>query len=138
MGIQNYDTTSGPVYINDAAILDMKSWTWINSIPTGYTRHKNIKSTCRFIFPVVLPDDDGGNNTNDTFNPSIVQYTNDDSNTKKLALGITFGSLGFLMLATALVVFIIRIRRDVDAKLNPRWVPSVLRKRKSTSQSTTT
>lgn len=140
MGIQNYDPTIGPVYINDAAILDMKSWSWVNSIPTDYTRNKTRKtSSCRFVFPVVVPDDDGGNdNTTDTFNPSVVQYTNDDSRTKKLALGITFGCLGFLMLATAFVIFILRIRKDVDAKQNPRWIPSVLRRKKSTSTQSTT
>ncbi|KAG2193233.1 hypothetical protein INT47_010708 [Mucor saturninus] len=137
MGIQNFDPTTGPVYVNDSAILDMRSWTWINSIPIGPTKNKSVKSSCRFIFPVVVPDDDGGNNMTDTFNPSVVKYTNDDSRTKKLALGLTFGCLGLLVLVTALVIFILRIRRDVDAKQNPRWIPSVLRKKKPITESTT-
>lgn len=136
MGIQNFDPTTGPVYVNDAAILDMRSWTWINSIPTTI-KHKAVKSSCRFTFPVVVPDDDGGNNTTDIFNPSIVKYTNDDSRTKKLALGLTFGCLGFLVLVTALIIFILRIRRDVDPKQNPRWLPSVLRRKKTITKSTT-
>ncbi|KAI8644178.1 hypothetical protein BD408DRAFT_401341 [Parasitella parasitica] len=29
MGIQNYDSLAGPIYTDETAILDMKSWTWI-------------------------------------------------------------------------------------------------------------
>jgi hypothetical protein len=138
MGIQNFSPSingGGPIYIDDSAILDMNSWTWIDHIPSLQHNH-HIAATqqpnCRFIFPVVLPDNDGGNgnNSDSGLNSTIVSNTSTSPTTKQLAFGITFGVLGFLLLGTAFVIFILRIRRDVDAKQNPRWIPAAVLKRK--------
>jgi hypothetical protein len=107
----------------------MKTWTWITSIPPFDTTNQqaSIEPTCRFTFPVVIPDSDNGNGSGDSLDSTVVSNTSNSPTTKQLALGITFGVLGFLLLATALVIFIMRIRRDVDATQNPRWI---LRKKK--------
>lgn len=124
MGIQNFDHENGPIYIDDTAILDMKTWTWIKSIPSLDTSSEQVNSApgCRFTFPVVIPDSDEGNDNNGSLDSTVVSNTNNSPTTKQLALGITFGVLGFLLLATALFIFIMRIRRDVDATQNPRWI----------------
>lgn len=111
----------------------MKTWTWLDHIPQQRRPSRpNKPVSCRFTFPFVNPDEDGGNQP-DPFTPAVLS-NNTDSNVKKLALGITFGILGFLLLATAGVIFILRIRRDVDPNKNPRWLPSVLlRKRKASA-----
>ncbi|KAI8083791.1 hypothetical protein BDF21DRAFT_416637 [Thamnidium elegans] len=135
MGIQNFSPETGPIYIDDTAILDMKTWTWIDHIPRHHRPSKpNKLVSCRFTFPFVNPDEDGGNQP-DSFTPSVLS-NNTDSNVKKLALGITFGILGFLILATAGVIFILRIRRDVDPNKNPRWLPNVLLKKRKASANT--
>ncbi|KAI8052561.1 uncharacterized protein B0P05DRAFT_591734 [Gilbertella persicaria] len=120
MGIQNYSSGSGPVYIDDTAVLDMNSWTWISHIPSHLSQ-PTTPPTCRFSFPVVIPDDTRDGNTT-AFDPTVVSNTDTSPTTKQLALGITFGVLGFLLLATAAVIFILRIRKDVDATQNPRWL----------------
>lgn len=133
MGIQNYDSMAGPIYTDDTAILDLKTWTWVNSIPPASSTVASSSTTtptCRFTFPVVIPNtdgDDGDYNSNN--NATVVSNTNKSPTTTQLAVGITFGILGFLLLTTGAVIFIMRIRRDVDAKQNPRWVPSVFKKR---------
>lgn len=129
LGIQNFDHTNGPIYIDDSAILDMKTWTWITSIPPLDISHQKTSPEpgCRFTFPIVIPDSDNGNDNNGPFDSTVVSNTSNSPTTKQLAFGITFGVLGFLLLATAFVIFIMRIRRDVDAKQNPRWI---LRKKK--------
>ena len=134
MGIQNFSSTAGTIYIDDTAILDMNTWTWIQSIPPSTHAAHLPQPNCRFTFPVVIPDSDSGsgNVTGDT--PSIISNSASGPTTTQLALGITFGVLGFLLLATGFVIFIFRIRRDVDAKQNPRWIPSLL-KRKNKHQS---
>ncbi|KAI7897962.1 uncharacterized protein BX663DRAFT_583041 [Cokeromyces recurvatus] len=135
MGIQNFVSGIGPVYIDDIAILDMKTWTWISSI----SEDKDFVSVpnCRFTFPIVLSDNnttsinnDGSSNNNMTTvsNPHL------NSSTKQLALGITFGILGFLLLTTAFVIFIMKVRKDIDPKQNPRWIPSVLKKNMDSRQ----
>lgn len=130
MGIQNYDSNTGPIYTDETAILDMKSWTWVSHISTTTTITTITTPTCRFTFPVVIPDtdgDDGGYNNNN--NATVVSNTSKSPTTTQLAVGITFGILGFLLLSTGAIIFIMRIRRDVDAKQNPRWIPSVFKKR---------
>lgn len=112
----------------------MERWRWIERIPErndgdGDGRHgHHSRDDCRFSFPFVSPDE-GDDNKQDPLNTSVVSNHN-KSMTTKIALGITFGILGFLILATAGVVFILRIRKDVDPKLNPRWLPNVLLSRK--------
>lgn len=109
----------------------MNTWTWVDSIPPVRHTHSIYPPNCRFTFPVVIPDDDSGSNNStggDTYS-SVISNTKSGPTTTQLAVGITFGVLGFLILATAFVIFIIRIRRDVDANQNPRWVPSMLRKK---------
>lgn len=145
MGIQNYSPVNGPIYIDDVAILDMDTWTWVNSIPPSHHPRKSALPNCRFTFPVVIPDSDGGANNSTGETPSVISNNSHGPTITQLAVGITFGVLGFLILATAFVIFIIRYRRDVDAKQNPRWVPSLLKKKNkhqsvlttSTSSSTT-
>ncbi|KAK4510035.1 carnitine O-acetyltransferase yat1 [Mucor velutinosus] len=135
MGIQSYDSTAGPIYTDDTAILDMKTWTWVSSIPPTSsigvpTATTTTAPTCRFTFPVVIPNTDGDDGDyNNNSNATVVSNTNKSPTTTQLAVGITFGILGFLLLMTGAVIFIMRIRRDVDAKQNPRWVPSVFKKR---------
>jgi hypothetical protein len=134
LGIQNFDPTTGtPIYIDNTAILDMNSWTWINSIPSlsQQQQQQQQQPSCRFTFPVVLPDDAGGSSSSSTNDTTSIVLSNTSSSptTMQLAFGITFGVLGFLLLATASIIFILRIRRDVDAKQNPRWIPSVLKKK---------
>lgn len=137
MGIQNFSSSNnGPVFIDDSAILDMTTWTWIDHIPPlQYNHHLATPSPadCRFVFPVVLPDNDGGNgNNNDPgLNSTTISNTSNSATTKQLAFGITFGILGLLIFGTAFVIFILRIRRDVDAKQNPRWIPAVLKRKRS-------
>lgn len=137
MGIQNFSSSNnGPIFIDDSAILDMTTWTWIDHIPPlQYNRHLATPSPadCQFVFPVVLPDNDGGNgNNNDPgLSSTTISNTSNSATTKQLAFGITFGILGFLIFGTAFVIFILRIRRDVDAKQNPRWIPAVLKRKRS-------
>ncbi|KAI9480728.1 MAG: hypothetical protein EXX96DRAFT_563968 [Benjaminiella poitrasii] len=129
MGIQNYISGIGPVYVDDIAILDMKSWTWISSISKEEEGINPNMTTpdCRFIFPVIVPDNDNDNENIGNSNVTIVSNQKSSPTTKQLALGITFGVLGFLLLTTTFVIFIIRIRKDVDPKQNPRWIPSALK-----------
>ncbi|CAO0799971.1 unnamed protein product [Mucor circinelloides] len=129
MGIQNYDSNTGPIYTDETAILDMKSWTWVSNIPATNTMATTTTPTCRFTFPVVIPDTDGDDGNYNNNNATVVSNTNKSPTTTQLAVGITFGILGFLLLTTGAVIFIMRIRRDVDAKQNPRWVPTVFKKR---------
>lgn len=137
IGIQNYSPVNGPIYIDDVAVLDMDTWTWVNSIPHSPHPHQTEVPNCRFTFPVVIPDSDGGANNSTGETPSVISNDSHGPTVTQLAVGITFGVLGFLILATAFVIFIIRYRRDVDAKQNPRWVPSLLKK-KSKHQSVLT
>lgn len=122
----------------------MDSWTWVTSIPPVHHPHKPTLPNCRFTFPVVIPDSDGGSNNSTGETPSIISNDSHGPTVTQLAVGITFGVLGFLILATGFVIFIIRIRRDVDAKQNPRWIPSLLKKKNkhqsvlSTSTASTT
>ncbi|OBZ83425.1 Kelch repeat-containing protein 2 [Choanephora cucurbitarum] len=131
LGIQDYQNQTGPVYVNDMAILDMISWTWIDSIPPlNQIPSLQIQSNCAFVFPVVVPDDNDSDSST-PFDPIVVSNTDRSPTTKQLALGITFGVLGFLLLFTASVMLIMRLRRDVDAKQNPRWISSVFSKKSS-------
>lgn len=114
----------------------METWRWVSDIPASVPYYINkYEPKCRFTFPVVIPNgDDGGDNSNgNDGNATVISGTNNSSTVKKLALGITFGVLGFLLLTTCGVIFIFRIRRDVDAKQNPRWLPNVLKKKGETS-----
>ncbi|CEP09389.1 hypothetical protein [Parasitella parasitica] len=130
MGIQNYDSLTGPIYADETAILDMKSWAWVSHIPATSTIATVTSPACRFTFPVVIPNTDGDDGDyNNNGNATVVSNTNRSPTTTQLAVGITFGVLGFLLLSTGAVIFILRIRRDVDAKQNPRWMPSVFKRR---------
>lgn len=144
MGIQDYIASVGPVYTNSTAILDMESWKWVSEISSSSTYQNNDPPGCRFTFPVVIPNgddgnggDDNNNNNGNDGNATVVSGSSSSSTTKKLAFGITFGVLGFLLLTTGAIIFIFRIRRDVDAKNNPRWLPNVLKKKKSSSNQET-
>lgn len=133
LGIQDYVASVGPVYIDNTAILDMESWKWTSEISSS-SSYKTRQPSCRFTFPVVIPtgDDGGGNDNGNDNNATVVSDTNNSATTKKLAFGITFGVLGFLLLTTGAVIFIFRLRKDVDAKQNPRWLPNVLKKKTNT------
>lgn len=121
----------GPVYVDDAAILDMKTWKWVSSIPQESEDNGAQVAKCRFNFPIVVFKGDNDNDNNGV-NATVVSSSNKSSITNKLAFGITFGVLGLILFITGAIVFIFRIRRDVDAKQNPRWLPNVLKRKRDT------
>jgi hypothetical protein len=94
-------------------------------------------ASCRFTFPVIRDGNgDDDNNNNQPLDTTVISNNGSSSFTTKLALGITFGILGFLLISTAIGIFLFKIRKDVDPHKNPRWLPKLLKKPPSTTSST--
>ncbi|KAI8977348.1 hypothetical protein BDF20DRAFT_1001355 [Mycotypha africana] len=130
MGMQNYIQGIGQIHTDDIAILDMTTWTWVPSIAPNITNEdKDANSPqqakCRFSFPAIVPDDDGDNTGDENTATTLLSNDNDSSSSriKKLAVGITFGVLGFTLLTTAVILYILKLRKDADPTRNPRWLP---------------
>ncbi|CEP15558.1 hypothetical protein [Parasitella parasitica] len=133
MGIQNYDSMAGPIHTDDTAILNLKTWTWVSIISlvvSSSTVAATTTPTCQFTFPVMIPNTGGDGGDYNSNNNAIVEFsTNKSPTTTQLTVSITFGILGFLLLTTGAVIFIMRIRRDVDANRIQDGCPAFFYKR---------
>ncbi|KAI8097044.1 uncharacterized protein BX664DRAFT_325462 [Halteromyces radiatus] len=144
-GITNVANGNTISYANDVAILDMTTWTWVNSIPAGnYAPQQPVNPGCRFSMPVSQNDNNSGNGGSDgsglPYDSTVVSNPNLNNNIAlKEGLGIGLGTLG-LLLCGGIIYFIRRMRQQART-ISPRWLPTILTRssssaKKSTSSST--
>ncbi|CAO3613958.1 unnamed protein product [Cunninghamella blakesleeana] len=135
-GITNVSSTHEITYANDIAILDLTTWTWMNSLPNNINTANKNNPGCRFDMPN-FPNDVNGNGSNGNglpYDPTVVSnpYINDNT-PLKLGLGIGLGLFG-LILCGILIFCLYRLRKNAK-NISPRWLPTLFSKRKSTNHS---
>ena len=127
-----YKDESAGEFAQDMGILDMTQWQWVDSLPAiqNTAEVSQQQPECKFTMPH-MPDSDGNNgdgNSGLPYDPTVISNPNQSSdNTTQVALGISFGITGFLLLLGALALYIRKLRKDAHTP-NPRWLPGALKK----------
>ncbi|KAI7855230.1 hypothetical protein BDC45DRAFT_506906 [Circinella umbellata] len=137
--IMGYKDESAGDFAQDIGILDMTQWQWMDSLPAiqNPVEAAHQQSECKFTMPH-MPGNNGNNgdeNSGLPYDPTVISNPNQFSdNTTKVALGVSFGVTGFLLLLGALGFYIRKLRKDAHTP-NPRWLPSALKKETPTISS---
>lgn len=122
LGQTNYTVGGGDIaYNTGVSILDMSSWSWVDSIPKGTSSSTTSAASCSFSMPDVsgsLDYDPFNYDEGIVVNPSTTQSKDIQ---KKEGLGIGFGLFLLLLIAGAAYYFIRRSRRRKNLASNPRW-----------------
>ncbi|ORZ06059.1 hypothetical protein BCR42DRAFT_398000 [Absidia repens] len=134
-GITNVDSAHTLTYANDVAILDMLTWTWVNSIPAGITPVlQPINPGCRFDVRVSQNGndsgdgdgtDEGSNGYGLPYDSTVVSNPNSSDNTA-LTEGLAIGFSVFGLFLCVGLFFAIRRWRHGAKTFSPRWLPHVL------------
>ncbi|CAO3591993.1 unnamed protein product [Absidia cylindrospora] len=134
-GITNVDSTHTLTYANDVAILDMLTWTWVNSIPAGIAPEQQpVNPGCRFDVRVSQNGndsgdgdgtDDGSNGYGLPYDSTVVSNPNSNDNTA-LNEGLAIGFSVFGLFLCVGLFFAIRRLRHGAKTFSPRWLPQVL------------
>ncbi|KAI8143939.1 hypothetical protein BJV82DRAFT_609928 [Fennellomyces sp. T-0311] len=136
MGFKDHDDTE---FAEDIGILDMSLWQWVDDLPRIEQAKGSQNPDCKFTFPH-MPDNNGNNGGNNglPYDPTVISNPNQSGdNTTAVALGATFGVIGFILCVGALVLFIRRLRKNAHTP-NPRWLPGALKKEIPPPQETDT
>ncbi|KAI9278960.1 hypothetical protein BDA99DRAFT_531688 [Phascolomyces articulosus] len=130
--LMGYNNESAGEFASDIGILDMSTWQWIDNLPAiQESINAASKPECRFTMPH-MPDSNGNGggdgNSGLPYDPTVISNPNQSSdNSTQVALGVSFGVGGFLLIMGALVFYIRKLRKDAHTP-SPRWLPDVLKK----------
>ncbi|KAI8388468.1 uncharacterized protein BYT42DRAFT_543763 [Radiomyces spectabilis] len=116
-----------PVFVNDVAILDMKSWEWVDSM-SGQNQVQ-AKPECRYEFPPLPSTNQGAGTKPMIYDTTVIEnpWANDPADDKKKkGFSISFSLFGFFLILGAAFFFYRRRQRRKARTANPRWLPGAL------------
>jgi hypothetical protein len=129
MGIKGHNGKN-PISSDDVAILDTESWTWVTSIPSGYSPSGvSTSPSCSFDFPTLPTEARVAGNAPKSYDISVI--TNPNAHHEALTTpekgGIGVAVPLFVIACLVGAFFWYRRRqRNKSRQLNPRWMPGAL------------
>lgn len=103
------------------AILDMSTWTWVQQFTPTATQTNTPVPSCEFRFQA---SNVGTGGSPVTPLPAIVYNNSDNSEAKKLGIGISFSTVAFLAIIGGGVYLFIRRRKRTKGS-TPYWLPGM-------------